>query len=82
MTIEVERNGQWLQLNPEDLTTDELCWCLDAIQIQPDEFLSQKEVNEGYAAIVEAVRRLQGGKRRREEDHGNICKPIPSGKDD
>ena len=82
MTIEVERNGQWLQLNPEDLTTDELCWCLDAIQIESEEFLSQKEIDEGYAAIVEAVRRLQEGKQRQVESHGDICKPIPSGKDD
>ena len=59
MTIEVERGGQWVHLNPEALTIDELCWCLDAIQIEPDEFLSQKEINEGYAAIAEAVRRLQ-----------------------
>ena len=59
MTIEVERDGKWVQVNPEDLTTDELCWALDMIQISPDSFLSQKEIDEGYAAIVEAERRLQ-----------------------
>lgn len=62
MTIEVERDDKWVQVNPEDLTTDELCWALDMIQIFPDSFLSQKEIDEGYTALKEAVRRLQATK--------------------
>ena len=62
MTIEVEREGEWVNVKPEDLTTDELCWRLDMIQISPDEFISQKEIDEGYTVIQEAVRRLQEAK--------------------
>ena len=62
MTIEVKRDGQWVNVKPEDLTTDELCWSLDAIQIAPDSFLSPQEIDEGYAALTEAVRRLQSTK--------------------
>jgi len=58
MTIEVERNGKWVNVNPEELTDSELCECLSNIQIDSDEFISNKEINEGYAAINEAVRRL------------------------
>lgn len=59
MTIEVFRDGQYQQLNPEDLTTCELCEVLSSIQIDSDEFVSQQSIGEGYAAINEAVRRLQ-----------------------
>lgn len=62
MTIEVKRDGKCVQVNPENLTIDELCWALDMIQIEPDSFLSQKEIDEGYAALTEAVRRLQATK--------------------
>lgn len=62
MKIEVFRDGQFQQLNPEDLTTGELCEVLSGIQIDSDEFVSQQSINEGYAAIDEAVRRLQATK--------------------
>ena len=40
----------------------ELCEVLSGIQIDSDEFVSQQSINEGYAAIDEAVRRLQATK--------------------
>ena len=58
MTIEVQRNEELVQVPPEELTTLELCDCLSRIQIDSDEFLSEKEVMEGYIAIHEAIRRL------------------------
>ena len=58
MTIEVERNGKWVNVNPNELTNLELCECLSNIQIESDEFLSKQEIDEGYAAINEAIRRL------------------------
>lgn len=61
MTIEVQRNNKWVNVNPKELTDAELCECLSNIQIDSDEFIPQKEINEGYAAIDEAVRRLQEG---------------------
>ena len=58
MTIEVERNGKYVKVNPNELTDAELCECLSNIQIESDEFLSKQEIDEGYAAINEAIRRL------------------------
>lgn len=58
MEIEVEREGAWVKVNPKDLTTAELCNCLDNIQLDSDEFIPQREIDEGYAAIQEAARRL------------------------
>lgn len=58
MTIEVRRNGKWVNVNPKELTNLELCECLSNIQIDSDEFLSEQEIDEGYAAINEAIRRL------------------------
>ena len=58
MTIEVERNGKYVKVNPNELTNLELCECLSNIQIESDEFLSKQEIDEGYAAINEAIRRL------------------------
>lgn len=58
MTIEVNRDDEWVQVPPEELTTSELCWVLSNIQIESDEFLSQKEIDESYTAINEAIRRL------------------------
>ena len=58
MKIEVSRNDKWVQVNPSELTNEELCECLSNIQIDSDEFLSQQEIDEGYAAIDEAIRRL------------------------
>lgn len=58
MTIEVQINSKWVNVNPEELTDAELCECLSNIQIDSDEFISKKEIDEGYAAINEAIRRL------------------------
>ena len=58
MTIEVERNGKWVNVNPKELTNLELCERLSNIQIESDEFLSNQEIDEGYVAINEAIRRL------------------------
>jgi hypothetical protein len=60
MTIEVQRNSKWVNVNTEELTDAELCECLSNIQIDSDEinFISKKEIDEGYAAINEAIRRL------------------------
>ena len=58
MTIEVQRNEEWVNVKPEELTNSELCECLSIIMLDSDEFLPQKEIDEGYAAIQEAIRRL------------------------
>lgn len=58
MTIEVNRNEEWVQVNPNELTNGELCECLSRIMLDSDEFIPQKEIDEGYAAINEAIRRL------------------------
>lgn len=58
MKIEVQRNGKWVNVNPKELTNEELCECLLNIQIDSDEFLSKQEIDEGYASINEAIRRL------------------------
>ena len=58
MTIEVNRDDEWVQVKPEELTTSELCESLSHIMLDSDEFIPQKEIDEGYAAINEAIRRL------------------------
>lgn len=58
MTIEVRRNSELVNVNPKELTNLELCECLSNIQIDSDEFISKQEIDEGYAAINEAIRRL------------------------
>ena len=58
MTIEVQRNDKYVKVNPNELTNTELCECLSNIQIDSDEFLFKQEIDEGYAAINEAIRRL------------------------
>lgn len=54
----IERNGKLVQVEPNELTNLELCECLSNIQIESDEFLSNQEIDEGYVAINEAIRRL------------------------
>ena len=56
--IEIDRDGRWVQVDPKELTNQELCRVLSHIQIDSDEFVSEKEVMEGYIAIHEAIRRL------------------------
>lgn len=58
MTIEVQRNDKFVQVEPSELTNLELCYCLSNIQIDSDEFVSEQEINERYAVIDEAIRRL------------------------
>lgn len=58
MTIEVQRNEEWVKVKPEELTNSELCECLSIIMLDSDEFIPQREIDEGYAAIQEAIRRL------------------------
>ena len=60
MQLEVERDGKWVKVAPEDLTNLELCGALANITIEGDDFLSEQEIEEGYAAINEARRRLRG----------------------
>lgn len=60
MKIEVERDGKLVKVDPEDLSNLELCGALANITIDGDEFLSKQEIDEGYAAINEARRRLMG----------------------
>lgn len=60
MQVEVERDGKWVKVSPEDLTDLELCKSLSNITLDSDEFTSESEIEEGYAAINEARRRLMG----------------------
>lgn len=60
MEVEVERDGKWVKVAPEDLTKEELCDALSHITIDGDESLSKQEIAEGYAVINEARRRLRG----------------------
>lgn len=57
--IEVNRNEEWVKVKPEELTNAELCECLSCIMLDSDEFIPQQEIDEGYAAIQEAIRRLE-----------------------
>ena len=59
MRVEVLRDGNYKQVEQEELTTDELCDLLNDIRIDSDEFMSQKEIDTGYAAISEAIKRLR-----------------------
>lgn len=59
MRVEVWRDGNYKQVEQEELTTDELCDLLDDIQIDSDDFISQEAIDTGYAAITEAIRRLR-----------------------
>ena len=56
--VEVLRMGKWVKVKPIDMTTPELADKLSSILIDSDEFVSDKEIGEGYASINEAVRRL------------------------
>ena len=58
MKIEVYRNDKYVQVESSELTDAELCECLSNIQIDSDEFVSKKEIDEWYAAINEVIRRL------------------------
>ena len=51
MTIEVNRDDEWVQVPPEELTISELRDSLLCIMLDSDKFIPQKEIDEGYAAI-------------------------------
>lgn len=57
--IEILRNGEWVKVEPSELTTFELCDRLSYIQIDSDEFLSKQEIMESYLVLTEAIRRLE-----------------------
>ena len=59
MEIEIMRGEKYVTVNPTELTTDELCDILSDIQIDSDEFISDREVSMWYSAIREAIRRLK-----------------------
>ena len=77
-TIEVDRNGAYLKLSPQDLTNDELYEALSRIVIDSDEFISDCEIQEGYAAINEAVNRLQ----KYEAENDELKKQVEKMSDD
>jgi len=58
MTIEVQRNDKWVNVNLNELTDAELCECLSNIQLDSDDFASKQEIDEGYASINETIRRF------------------------
>ena len=59
-TVWVQRDEKWIRVPTRDLTTFELCYKLNCIQLDSDEFLSGEEIAEGYNVIEEAIRRLNG----------------------
>ena len=67
MTIQMERDGKWEQIEPKDLTTGKLCELLSRITLDSDEFLSNSDIEEGYAAIREAMRRLEEQEEKQDE---------------
>ena len=58
-----KRNGMIEEVSPKTLTTKELCDILDDIKVDGGSWMPEEEINEGYAAIKEAIRRLKGGTR-------------------
>lgn len=71
MTIEVDRNGKWVKVKPEELTNEELCDILSDIQIESDEFISDRKISMWYAAIQEAIDRLNKNEDRRSGENGH-----------
>lgn len=56
--MEVLRMGEWIKVDPKEMTALELDDKLSSILIDSDEFVSEKEKHEWYEAIGEATRRL------------------------
>lgn len=57
--IEIMRGDDIVEVHPQDLTTAELCTLLDRIEIASESsWMPETEKKEGYAAIMEAERRL------------------------
>ena len=65
MEIEVRRGEKYVMVKPTELTTDELCGVLSDIQIDSDEFISDREISMWYAAIQEAIDRLNENEYKR-----------------
>lgn len=59
MKIRVNRNGWIVDVKPGDLTTEELVHKLKRIVVDGGGWMPETTKNEGYAAIKEAVRRLE-----------------------
>lgn len=60
MKINVNRNGEIIEVYPRDLTTSELCRELQDISIDTSEcWMPETAGNEGRAAINEAIRRIK-----------------------
>lgn len=57
--IEVERGGKYVFVKPEELEVGELAEALCRINLDSDEFIPDSEIRQGYAAINEAIRRLE-----------------------
>lgn len=57
--IEVERDGKYVFVKPEELEVGELAEALCRINLDSDEFIPDSEIRQGYAAINEAIRRLE-----------------------
>ena len=56
--VEATRDGKIVLVEPEDLTTDELCEALEWLHLDKSE-LHEDEVPGELAAVNEAVKRLQ-----------------------
>ena len=61
-----------IERNPglTELTTDELCDIMSDIQIDSDEFVSDREISMWYAAIREAIDRLYENEDKRSMENG------------
>ena len=63
MTVNVFRNGKWIEVAPNDLSVGELCDALSRIDIGEVDsygnFRPKSECDSGYAVIEEAIKRLE-----------------------
>lgn len=59
MKIRVNRKGWIVDVKPQDLTTEELVHELKSIVVDGGGWMPETTEKEGYAAIKEAVRRLE-----------------------
>ena len=70
MEIEVRRGEKYVMVKSTELTTDELCNILSDIAIDSDEFISDREISMWYAAIQEAMDRLNENENMRSGENG------------
>lgn len=71
MEIEIRRGRKYVMVKSTELTTDELCNILSDIQIDSDEFISNNEISIWYAAIQEAIDRLNENEDKRSMENGH-----------